>query len=220
MRISLGGVRDEAEIRGHRRTYIGSMPGKIIQSMRKAKTSNPLVPPRRGGQDGQDFRGDPSSALLEVLDPEQNSSFNDHYLEVDYDLSNVMFVTTANTLNIPAPLMDRMEIIRIAGYTEDEKLEIARTHLIPAALTKHGLAKAEWSIDDEGLLLLIRRYTREAGVRSSRTRDLQPAPQGRQGDHDLGRQGRRRDGCRRSATTLACRSTAMARRRPRIRSAR
>ncbi|NRA86812.1 MAG: endopeptidase La, partial [Rhizobiales bacterium] len=165
-RVSLGGVRDESEIRGHRRTYIGSMPGRIIQTMKKLKTTNPLILLDEIDKLGNDFRGDPSSALLEVLDPEQNATFADHYLEVDYDLSNVMFVTTANTTNIPGPLLDRMELIHISGYTEDEKVEIATRHLIDEQVKDHGLKKKEFTLKEEGIRDLVRYYTREAGVRN------------------------------------------------------
>jgi len=166
VRVSLGGVRDESEVRGHRRTYIGSMPGKIIQAMKKGKSSNPLFLLDEIDKMGQDFRGDPAAALLEVLDPEQNNEFNDHYMEIGYDLSDVMFITTANTMNMPRPLLDRMEIIRLSGYTEDEKVQIAKRHLIPKQLKKHGLEKKEWSITDGALHGLIGHHTRESGVRN------------------------------------------------------
>ncbi|NBT52313.1 MAG: endopeptidase La, partial [Marivivens sp.] len=166
IRISLGGVRDESEIRGHRRTYIGSMPGKIIQALKKAKTTNPLILLDEIDKMGQDFRGDPASAMLEVLDPEQNSTFVDHYLEVEYDLSNVMFLTTSNSYNMPGPLLDRMEIIPLSGYTEDEKREIAKQHLLAKQIKNHGLHAKEFEITDDALTAIIQTYTREAGVRN------------------------------------------------------
>ena len=166
IRLSLGGVRDEAEIRGHRKTYIGSMPGKLIQKLSKTKVKNPLFLFDEIDKVGMDHRGDPSSALLEVLDPEQNNTFNDHYLEVDYDLSDVMFITTANSLNMPEPLLDRMEIIQLSGYTEDEKIEIAINHLLPRQLKEHGIKESEIKISQDCIRDVIRYYTREAGVRA------------------------------------------------------